>query len=84
MTYIIAVGVEIAFWRSPMTNNSSTPPKGITVSDEDNLVQSLKKHGQVKETVDPDAKLDPGQTHLLIKKPGQRTGILVEKRKSFF
>lgn len=28
--------------------------------------------------------LEPGQTHVLVKKKGQKSGQLIEKRKSFF
>ncbi|MGO7133445.1 hypothetical protein AB9E06_21570 [Rhizobium leguminosarum] len=69
-----------------MSSNVKTEniPKGVQVTEEDNLLRSLKRHGQVKVTTDPDATLEPGQTHILIKKPGKNTGVLVEKRKSFF
>lgn len=62
---------------------SNKAAKTITTTEDNNFVQSLRRHGQVKETTNPDAKLGPGQTHLLIKKPGA-TDVLVEKRKSFF
>lgn len=48
------------------------------------LLKSLRKHGQVVESEDPDAPLGPGQTHVLVKKRGESGGRLIEKRKSFF
>lgn len=56
----------------------------VDPADEKRLLDSLRAHGQVKETDDPNAKLEPGQTHLLVKKKGQKSGRLIEKRKSFF
>ncbi len=53
-------------------------------AEEKRLLESLRAHGQVKETDDPNAPLEPGQTHLLVKKKGQKAGRLIEKRKSFF
>lgn len=53
-------------------------------AEEKRMLESLRAHGQVKETDDPNAPLEPGQTHLLVKKKGQKAGRLIEKRKSFF
>jgi hypothetical protein len=47
------------------------------------LLKSLRKHGQVVESEDPDVPLGPGQTHVHVKKPGEAGGTLIEKRKSF-
>ncbi|MCK1516283.1 hypothetical protein IVB22_28000 [Bradyrhizobium sp. 190] len=47
------------------------------------LLKSLRKHGQVVESEDPDVPLGPGQTHVLVKKRGESGGRLIEKRKSF-
>ncbi|MGQ0446258.1 MAG: hypothetical protein ACT4O2_14315 [Beijerinckiaceae bacterium] len=47
------------------------------------LLRSLRKHGQVVESEDPDVPLGPGQTHVLVKKRGESGGKLIEKRKSF-
>jgi len=58
--------------------------KSTDSAEEKRLLESLRAHGQVKETDDPDAPLEPGQTHLLLKKKGQKAGRLIEKRKSFF
>ncbi len=46
------------------------------------LRASLKRHGALLETSDPDAPLPPGVTHVLV--PGKSGAKLVEKRKSFF
>jgi hypothetical protein len=54
------------------------------LGDEEVLLKSLRAHGQVLETEDPEAPLAPGQTHVLIRKPGASSGELVEKRKSLF
>ena len=62
---------------------SNKAAKTIETPEDDNYLRSLRSHGQVKETADPNAKLDPGQTHLLIKKAGSAS-VLIEKRKSFF
>ena len=48
------------------------------------LLKSLRKHGQVVESEDPDTPLGPGQTHVLVKKSGESGGKLIEKRKSLF
>lgn len=64
------------------SNSSNKAAKTLKTTEDNNFLQSLRRHGQVKETTNPDAKLGPGQTHLLIKKPGS-TAVLVEKRKSF-
>lgn len=58
--------------------------KPVEESEEDILLRSLRAHGQVAESADPDTPLKPGQTHLYVKKPGEKTGYLIEKRKSFF
>lgn len=50
----------------------------------DVLIRSLKSHGQLKETDDINAKLEPGQTHILVKRSNDDAGVLIEKRKSFF
>lgn len=50
---------------------------------EEALLRSLRKHGQVVESTDPDVPLGGGQTHILVKKPGEVRGKLLEKRKSF-
>ncbi|TIL43280.1 hypothetical protein [Mesorhizobium sp.] len=47
------------------------------------LLKSLRKHGQVIESEDPEVPLGPGQTHVLVKRPGELGGKLIEKRKSF-
>lgn len=46
------------------------------------LLESLRAHGQVVESDDPNVPLGPGQTHVLVKKPGQARGQLIERRKS--
>ena len=53
-------------------------------SEADSLLKSLKAHGQVVESEDPDVPLGPGQTHVLVKKAGKPGGKLIEKRKSLF
>lgn len=53
-------------------------------AEEKRLLKSLRAHKQVKESDDPATPLEPGQTHLLVKKKGQKSGQLIEKRKSFF
>jgi len=53
-------------------------------SEENVLLKSLRAHGQVAESENPDVALGSGQTHVLVKKPGKASGQLIEKRKSFF
>lgn len=75
-----------------MAKKSGTPKQGGSAQDKsehhkseaDSLLKSLKAHGQVIESEDPDVPLGPGQTHVLVKKAGEPDGKLVEKRKSFF
>lgn len=59
------------------------PAPSQTEAEKEALIASLRKHGQVVESADPDVPLGPGQTHVLVKKPGEATGRLIEKRKSF-
>ena len=78
---------RIAICMEPVMDKRSiagASTRTIEVTEKDKFLRSLKSHGQVKETTDPNAKLEPGQTHLYIKKPGETSGVLVEKRKSFF
>lgn len=70
-----------------MAKKPGTPKQGGSAqskSEADSLLESLKKHGQVVESEDPDVPLGPGQTHVLVKKAGQPGGKLIEKRKSLF
>lgn len=69
-----------------MTKKSGTPKQGGSKdkSEADSLLKSLKAHGQVVESEDPDVPLGPGQTHVLVKKAGEPGGKLIEKRKSLF
>ena len=48
------------------------------------LLESLRAHGRVVDSVDPICPLGPGQTHVLVKKPGEARGQLIERRKSLF
>jgi hypothetical protein len=48
------------------------------------LLLSLRAQGQVPEADHIDVPLQPGQTHVYVKKPGQKKGRLVEMRKLFF
>jgi len=50
---------------------------------EQSLLSSLRAHNQVVESDREDAPLGPGQTHVYVKKPGETSGHLIEKRKSF-
>ena len=61
-----------------------TYPEPHELPEKEALLESLRKHGQVAESEDPDVPLGPGQTHVLVKKHGQSGGTLIEKRKSFF
>jgi hypothetical protein len=74
-----------------MAKKSGTPKQGGSAQDKfedksesDSLLESLKRHGQVVESEDPDVPLGPGQTHVLVKKAGQPGGKLIERRKSLF
>lgn len=62
----------------------TTPSEPQDQSEKEALLTSLQKHGQVVESENPDVALGPGQTHVLVKKPGESDGRLIEKRKSFF
>lgn len=64
----------------PSRSKSGQPVKSAEAK---RMLNSLRAHKQVKETDNPDAPLEPGQTHLHVKKKGQKTGQLIEKRKSF-
>lgn len=63
------------------TRSSGRPEES---GERDALLKSLRAHGQVLETADPDAPLGPGQTHVHVRQPGEAAGKLIEKRKSFF
>lgn len=74
-----------------MAKKSGTPKQGGSAQDKSehkseagSLLKSLKAHGQVVESEDPDVPLGPGQTHVLVKKAGEPGGKLIEKRKSLF
>ena len=60
-----------------------THPEPQGEAEKEALLQSLRKHGQVVESDDPDVPLRPGQTHVLVTKRGEFVGRLIEKRKSF-
>ena len=60
-----------------------THPEPQDEAENEALLKSLRKHGQVVEGEDPDVPLGPGQTHVLVKKRGELAGRLIEKRKSF-
>jgi hypothetical protein len=67
------------------TGRSSAAEEPAAVTKErEALLKSLRKHNQVVESDDENAPLGPGQTHVYVKTPGQGTGKLIEKRKSFF
>jgi hypothetical protein len=66
---------------APSRPQSGRPVKS---AEDRRMLESLRAHNQVKECDDPDTPLEPGQTHLHVKKKGQKTGYLIEKRKSFF
>jgi hypothetical protein len=51
--------------------------------EERKLLRSLRAHKQVLESDREDAPLGPGQTHVYVRKPGETSGRLIEKRKSF-
>ncbi len=53
-------------------------------AEQENLLASLRAHGQVREAESADVPLGPGETHVYVKKPGEKTGRLLEVRKSFF
>ena len=82
-----------------MAKKSGTPKQGGSAQDKSreksndksddkseagSLLKSLKAHGQVVESEDPDVPLGPGQTHVLVKKAGEPGGKLIERRKSLF
>ena len=74
-----------------MAKKSGTPKQSKAIekksegkSESDSLLKSLKTHGQVVESDDPDVELGPGQTHVLVKKAGEPGGKLIERRKSLF
>ena len=75
---------ESAQDKSEDKSQEKTEEKTEEKSEADSLLKSLKTHGQVVESEDPDVPLGPGQTHVLVKKAGEPGGKLIEKRKSFF
>ncbi len=53
-------------------------------AEQENLLRSLRTHGQVVESDTPNVDLKPGETHVYVKPSGDQPGELIEKRKSFF
>ncbi|WP_155905002.1 hypothetical protein [Methylopila sp. M107] len=58
--------------------------EGRTLRADDGFLKSLRAHGQVVESESPNAPLAPGQTHVFVRRPGDDSGVLIEKRKSYF
>lgn len=70
--------------KSEDKSQNKSDDKSEDRSEAASLLKSLKAHGQVVESEDPDVPLGPGQTHVLVKKAGEPGGKLIEKRKSLF
>jgi hypothetical protein len=56
--------------------------KKARASEREAYLAMLRAHGRVVESETADVELGPGQTHVLVRKPGAVGGELVEKRKS--
>lgn len=63
---------------------ASKAPVQAPQDEQERLLRSLRTHGQVVESDDPDVELGPGQTHVYVKPSGSERGVLLEKRKSLF
>lgn len=67
-----------------MNDRRSKAPRDRKKKGEEDLhLASLREHGRVVESTDPDVDLPPGVTHVLVPGGPDEEPTLVERRKSF-
>ena len=68
-----------------MTQRRAQPSRGRKKKGEKDLyLDSLREHGRVVESADPDTDLPPGVTHVLVPGGPDEEPKLIERRKTFF